>query len=53
MATAMAGDSHREVLRFDIGDSDDGAFWTAFRRSMRACGLAGVYWSSPTSIPGS
>ena len=26
----------------DVGDSEDGAFWTAFLRSLRARGLAGV-----------
>ena len=25
-----------------VGDSEDGAFWTAFLRSLRARGLAGV-----------
>jgi hypothetical protein len=26
----------------EVGDSEDGAFWTAFLRSLRARGLAGV-----------
>jgi Transposase, Mutator family len=26
----------------DVGDSEDGAFWTAFLRSLKARGLAGV-----------
>jgi len=30
------------VLGFDVGDSEDGAFWTAFLRSLRTRGLAGV-----------
>src|ERR671938_1500907 len=29
IATGVAADSHREVLGFDVGDSEDGAFWTA------------------------
>jgi putative transposase len=32
----------REVLRLAVGDSEDGAFWTAFLRSLRARGLDGV-----------
>ena len=32
----------REVLGLAVGDSEDGAFWTAFLRSLRARGLAGV-----------
>src|SRR5205807_7411982 len=32
----------REVLGFAVGDSEDGAFWTAFLRSLKARGLAGV-----------
>jgi transposase-like protein len=35
-------DHNREVLGFDVGDSEDGAFWTAFLRSLKARGLAGV-----------
>jgi putative transposase len=42
VATAVAADGHREVLGFDVGDSEDGAFWTAFLRSLKARGLAGV-----------
>ena len=37
---APTGD--REVLGFDVGDSEDGAFWTAFLRSLKARGLHGV-----------
>jgi putative transposase len=32
----------REVLGLDVGDSQDGAFWTAFLCSLKARGLAGV-----------
>jgi putative transposase len=42
VATGVAADGHREVLGFDVGDSEDGAFWTAFLRSLRTRGLAGV-----------
>ena len=42
VATGVAADGHREVLGFDVGDSEDGAFWTAFLRSLRARGLTGV-----------
>ena len=30
------------MLGFDVGDSEDGAFWTAFLRSLKARGLGGV-----------
>jgi putative transposase len=30
VATGVAAGGHREVLGFDVGDSEDGAFWTAF-----------------------
>jgi putative transposase len=42
VATGVAADGRREVLGFDVGDSEDGAFWTAFLRSLRTRGLAGV-----------
>ena len=42
VATGVAADGHREVLGFDVGDSEDGAFWTAFLRSLRTRGLSGV-----------
>jgi putative transposase len=35
-------DGGREVLGLDVGDSEDGAFWTAFLRSLKARGLGGV-----------
>lgn len=37
----MATDGHLEVLGFDVGDSEDGAFWTGFLRSLKARGLGG------------
>src|SRR5918996_3998389 len=42
IATGVAADGHREVLGFAVGDSEDGAFWTAFLRSLKARGLGGV-----------
>ena len=42
IATGVTADGRREVLGFDVGDSEDGAFWTAFLRSLKARGLAGV-----------
>src|SRR5439155_487652 len=42
VATGVAADGHREVLGFEVGDSEDGAFWTAFLRSLKARGLAGT-----------
>ena len=38
----MAADGHREVLGFAVGDSEDGAFWTAFLRTLKARGLTGT-----------
>jgi putative transposase len=42
IATGVAATGDREVLGIDIGDSEDGAFWTAFLKSLRARGLAGT-----------
>ena len=42
IATGVTCDGGREVLGLDVGDSEDGAFWTAFLRSLKARGLAGV-----------
>jgi transposase-like protein len=42
IATGVAADGHREVLGCAVGDSEDGAFWTAFLRSLKARGLAGT-----------
>jgi putative transposase len=42
VATGVAADGHREVLGFDVGDSEDGAFWTSFLRSLKTRGLSGV-----------
>ena len=42
IATGVRVDGHREVLGLAVGDSEDGAFWTAFLRGLRARGLSGV-----------
>jgi transposase-like protein len=42
VATGVARSGDREVLGLAVGDSEDGAFWTAFLRSLRARGLGGV-----------
>jgi transposase-like protein len=42
IATGVTAKGDREVLGLAVGDSEDGAFWTAFLRSLRARGLAGV-----------
>ena len=42
VATGVTATGDREVLGVDVGDSEDGAFWTAFLRSLRARGLSGV-----------
>ncbi len=42
VATGVTRNGDREVLGLAVGDSEDGAFWTAFLRSLRARGLGGV-----------
>jgi putative transposase len=42
VATGVRADGWREVLGFAVGDSEDGAFWTAFLRSLKARGLHGA-----------
>jgi len=42
IATGVTASGDREVLGLAVGDSEDGAFWTAFLRSLRARGLSGV-----------
>jgi putative transposase len=42
VATGVRADGWREVLGFAVGDSEDGAFWTGFLRSLKARGLGGV-----------
>jgi putative transposase len=42
VATGVSADGRREVLGFAVGDSEDGAFWTGFLRSLKARGLRGT-----------
>ncbi|MDQ6839232.1 MAG: IS256 family transposase [Actinomycetota bacterium] len=42
VATGVTASGDREVLGVDVGDSEDGVFWTAFLRNLRARGLSGV-----------
>jgi len=42
IATGVTATGDREVLGLSVGDSEDGAFWTAFLRGLRARGLSGV-----------
>ena len=42
VAIGVSSDGRREVLGMDVGDSEDGAFWTAFLRGLKARGLHGV-----------
>jgi putative transposase len=43
IAVGVNGETgEREVLGFDVGPSEDGAFWTSFLRSLVVRGLCGV-----------
>jgi putative transposase len=42
VATGVSRSGDREVLGVEVGDSEDGTFWIAFLRSLRARGLSGV-----------
>jgi transposase-like protein len=43
IAVGVNGETgEREVLGFDVGPSEDGAFWTSFLRTLVARGLCGV-----------
>ena len=42
VATGVTATGDREVLGIEVGDSEDGAFWTAFLKGLRARGLGGV-----------
>jgi transposase-like protein len=42
VATGVTATGEREILGLDVGDSEDGAFWTGFLRSLRSRGLSGV-----------
>jgi transposase-like protein len=42
VAFGVAADGRREVLGFDVGDSENEAFWTGCLRSLKVRGLGGV-----------
>ena len=42
VAFGVAADGRREVLGFDVGDTENETFWTEFLRSLRSRGLGGV-----------
>ena len=42
IAVGVRASGEREVLGFDVGPSEDGAFWLSFLRSLVARGLHGV-----------
>ncbi len=42
VAVGVAADGRREVLGFDVGDTESEPFWTDFFRSLKARGLSGV-----------
>ena len=42
VAFGVAADGRREVLGFDVGDSESTESWTAFLRSLKTRGLGGV-----------
>jgi putative transposase len=42
VATGVAADGHREVLGFEVGGSENGAFWTSFRVRRRPGAWPGV-----------
>jgi transposase-like protein len=42
VAVGVAADGRREVLGFDVGDTENEGFWTSFLRGLKARGLGGV-----------
>ncbi len=42
VAIGVAADGGREVLGFDVGDTENEVFWTEFLRSLKTRGLGGV-----------
>ena len=42
VAIGVAADGRREVLGFDVGDTENEPFWTGFLRSLKTRGLTGV-----------
>ncbi|MCS5729546.1 IS256 family transposase, partial [Herbiconiux moechotypicola] len=42
IAVGVAADGRREILGFEVGETESQPFWTTFLRSLRARGLGGV-----------
>ena len=42
VATGVAADGHREVLGFEVGDSEDGAFWLDLTMAIGPSSRAGA-----------
>ena len=42
VATGVSAEGMREVIGFDVGDSEDEVFWRGFLTSLRKRGLSGV-----------
>ena len=42
VGTAVNAEGKREIVRLDVGTSEDGAFWLSFLRSLVTRGLSGV-----------
>ncbi len=42
VAVGVAADGRREVVGFEVGDTESQPFWTSFLRSLKARGLDGV-----------
>ena len=42
VAVRVAADGRREVLGFDVGDTENEDFWTGFLRGLKTRGLSGV-----------
>jgi transposase-like protein len=42
VAVGVAADGRREVLGFDVGDTENEAFWTGFLRSLKTRGPGGM-----------
>ena len=42
VAVGVAADGRREILGFEVGDTESQPFWTSFLRSLKARGLGGV-----------
>src|SRR6204780_148910 len=42
IATGVTSEGHREVIGFDVGDSEDEVFWRSFLDELKTRGLSGV-----------